>query len=345
MAAPEASKATKAASTALTTSFNGAMKAAIWLLSVDESTATAALAHLDDGEVVRLRGAMDKIQKVSPEQLAAIRQEFQTLLENQPLRLRGSIEYLNKLAVKALGESRAALLLNPKQQEGGASGFDNVPVEALASTLEQEHPQVIAAIVATMEPGRASSVVTLLPKDIGEDVVARVARLTKIPHGALQRVEQVLAAWLPQASTSEVTVDGVRLAATMLNQLDAERSDAILGAIAKHAETLASDVRQAMFTFEDLVRLDKRGLQSLLKEVQSDQLLLALKAASEEVRGKIFDSLSKRSAEMLQEDLSLLGPARLADVEAAQNAIVASALQLQASGKITITGQGGGDYV
>ena len=194
-------------------------------------------------------------------------------------------------------------------------------------------------MLATLTPQRASEVLLHLPEANRQDIVVRVARLSKMPHASLTRAQEVLSAGLPVKGTADYEVDGVRVAATMLNQLQVETAENILESLG--SETLSAEVRQAMFTFEDLLKLDKRGMQALLKEANGEQLLLALKAASDELREKIFASLSKRAAEMMREDLEVMGPARLADVEKAQMEIVTVALKLRAEGKINVVGAGG----
>ena len=321
---------------------NGAAKAALWLLSVDEDVAVAALSLLSAEELVRLRKAVESIEKVGPEQLTAIHSEFNRLLEEQPLRVRGNLDYLKQLTAKALGETRAAQLMPAREALPPSAMLMEADPERLAMLLKQEHPQVIAAVLTTLSAKRASDVMMLFEEELRKNVVGRLAKLTKVPQASLARAQQVLSAGLPAEGGQEYTVDGVRLAASLLNQLQTEMVDGILAGFA--TPELAEDVRQAMFTFEDLARLDKRGMQSLLKEVPSDQLILSLKGAPEQLKEKIFDSLSKRAADMMREDLQLMGPVRLAEVEKAQETIVGIALRLRSEGKITVMG-GGGDFV
>lgn len=321
---------------------NGAAKAALWLLSVDEDIAVSALSLLSAEELVRLRKAVESIEKVGPEQLSAIHSEFNRLLEEQPLRVRGNLDYLKQLTAKALGETRAAQLMPAREPLPPSAMLMEADPERLAMLLKQEHPQVIAAVMTTLSAKRACDVMMLFEEELRKDVVARLAKLTKVPQASLARAQQVLSAGLPAEGGQEYTVDGVRLAASLLNQMQTETVDGILADF--KTPELADDVRQAMFTYEDLGRLDKRGMQSLLKEVPSDQLILSLKGAPDTLKEKIFDSLSKRAADMMREDLQLMGPVRLAEVEKAQEAIVAIALRLRSEGKITVMGQGG-DFV
>lgn len=324
----------------------GAVKAALWLLSSEEETAVSTLQHLTSDEVRRLRLAAETMQKYTPEQLALVHHEFRRLLEQQPLRVRGSVEYLYRLGMQAWGEQKANILLRPVHEAvPPATLLIEADVETLAVALLEEHPQIIAAVLTTLTPVRAMDVLKKFPDAIRIDVLTRLARLKKVPQASLARAQQLLSAGLPVVDAQDYNVDGVRLTATLLNQVgDSEQVESLLKAIAEEKESLATDVRAAMFTFEDIMKLDRRGVQTLLKDVPADRLLLALKAASENMKNKIFEGLSKRAAEMMREDLSVMGPTRLTDVEAAQNEVVAIVLRLRDEGKIAVIGNSG-DFV
>ena len=317
----------------------GPMKATLWMLSVDEALAIGTLEHLNHEEVSLIRKTVEEIRKVTPEQLARVHSDFARLLEEQPLRLNGSVEYLTRLAVQAYGETRAKVMLSRSNTLPAADLLVQTEVPILAAILSEEHPQVVAAVLASLTAKRASEVITSLPEDLRREVIGRVARMNKMPHESLARAQHVLSESLPTLSDQDYAVDGVRLAATMLNQLQTDAAEKILSAIP--SEETATLVRQAMFTFEDLSKLDRRGMQALLKEANTEQLLMALKAASDPLRDKVFESLSKRAAEMMREDLQAMGPARLSDVEKAQMDVVNTALRLQEEGKLNIVGQGG----
>ncbi len=325
-----------------TNTLKGAVKAAIWLLSADERTAVDSLALLSGEEIIRLREAVETMEKVGPEVLSAIHSEFQKLLSEKPLRVRGSMGYLQHLANAALGEARAGALLMRRDALPPSAVLMEADVEILATLLSEEYPQVVAAVIATLTPAKASQVLLKLGETMRREVIARVARLHKVPHTSLTRAQQVLSSGLPVASGEDYDIDGVRIAASLLNQLEPEKAEEILGNLG--AEALAAQVRQAMFTFEDLTRLDRRSLQTLLKEVSSESLLISLKAASDAVKTKIFEGLSKRAGEMMREDLGMLGPTKLADVEKAQADIIAVATRLRSEGKVTVVGLGG-DFV
>jgi len=344
MPAPPAPPAPGASATA--TPMSGAMKAALWLLSAEEEVAVGTLRLLTPEELRKLKQTAESIQKIDPKELVRVHQEFRVILEQQPLRLRGSVNYLNKLAAQAFGEvSAQAMLRTPEEPMSPAAVLQEADVDTLAATLVEEHPQIIAAVLTTLPAARASSLLSKFEEPVRGEVLARLARLTRVPQSALIRAQQLLSANLPVVQVKDQPVDGVRLAATVLNEVEQTEADKMLQSMAAETEALATSVRAAMFTFDDLSKLDRRGLQALLKDVPADRLLLALKAASDTLKAKIFEGLSKRAAEMMQEDLMAMGPTKLADVELAQADIVKVAMRLRDEGKITIVGAGGGGFV
>lgn len=325
----------------------GATKAALWLLSVEEDLAVEILSHLSDKEISAISGEVKNLGKTSPAQLAAIHNEFNQTLALEPLHLKGSMDYLGKLATRAFGEDKAWGLLgmgeDPLDEEN--PGLGKADIDVLSSMLKSEHPQIVSAVLANIDPSRSSEIIKRLPENVRRDVVGRVAKLSRVPRQVLDVAERVLSAGLPTSRDADREVDGIRSAAQLLNHLEAEMADDILDSLESETDTVAQEIRQAMFTFEDLSALDRRGFATLLKEVQSDQLLVALKTASNDLKDKVFSSLSKRAAEMLKDDLEVMRPVRLAEVQEAQQGIVAVALQLKNEGKLVIAGAGGDEFV
>lgn len=336
---------TTVAHTKLANDVRGVLKAGLLLLSIDEDVAIQILGQLTEQEILRLRDAIGTLGKTAPEQLAAIHSEFQKNLHSHVLHVRGGTDYLTRLAMRAHGEEKIQkLLVSPQTLTKAAPELAKANAKTLWPLLEKEHPQVIAAVLASLDVERATQLLKRMPEQLRADVVHRVATMTKIPGHIMAIVEKVLSAGLPVSNENDTQVEGVKIAATLLNKLGAEFSDKVLTSVNERSGKLGSDIRQAMFTFEDLGRLDRKNFQVLLKEIQNDQLLLALKTATDSLKDKIFGCISKRAADMLREDLEMLGPQRLADVEKAQSEIVATALQLRTSGKLTLM-DGGGDYV
>ncbi len=326
---------------------NGPTKAAIWLMSIEEDLAVQIMSHLEDDEIVRIKERIESLSTKSPEHITLVHSEFMSRLQRPVLSGRASSAYLKKLMVRAKGEEKANQLLNPPVSTTSTEvpGVGTMDPKTLAPWLTNEHPQIAAVCLARLEPAQASIVLGLLPENMRVEIVRRIAALTHVPDTAVSELERALSATLPTESGVRRELNGVRAAAQVLNQLGRDDAQKLLETLGQSNADLVTGIRRAMFTFDDLVTLDRRGFQMLLKEVQSDQLLLALKAANRDVRNKVLASLSKRAADMLKDDLETMGPVRLADVEKAQQGIVDTALQLRADGRLAIAGQGGEEFV
>jgi len=224
--------------------------------------------------------------------------------------------------------------------------LSRIDPETLASLLGKEHAQSLAALLAHVEVDKAAAVLKHLPAHVQTEVVRRMASLESIPHTTIEEAERALREELALVSEAKVaTIDGLKRAADLVSRLDGEIGEKLLDAIDRSNEELALAIKRSMFTFEDLLKIDNRDLQSVLKEVSSEQLRLALKSASPEMREHVLGAMSRRAAEMLMDDLESMGPVKLSIVEEAQSQIVEVALQLQSDGKITIAGAGGEEMV
>ncbi len=324
---------------------DGPLKAALWLLSVDEATAIAVIGRLDEPELLRLREGAAQVRTAAPEEIQAIHQELQIQAQRGGPRLKGGIDYLTMLLTRAVGEERASRVLVGPEVERQRGGLARADSDALAAALAEEHPQLVAAVLASLPPKRSAELLGKLGKEMAAEVMRRFAELEAVPAEALALVEGTLAAGLPVADERERQLDGARGAALLLNQLPEADANALLEGLSTERAEIATKIRRAMFRFDDLARLDRKSFQMLLKEIPSDQLLLALKTASPEIKNKVFAGLSRRAAEMLKDDLQMMGPARLADVEAAQQTVVDAAIQLKNDGKIMLAGAGGEGFV
>lgn len=322
-------------------SLEGPEKAALWILSVDEEVAAKVIAELDGTELQVLRDAVARVKKAKPEQIAAVHGELIASLDTPRLALHGRESYLMKLAEKSPAFADAFGTPEEKQKKKAAEEAKQPTIadadpEALAAILEEEHPQVVAAVLARLDPKHAAKVLKHMSTAAMTTIVSRLAKIKTIPEPALEAAEKILVEQLPQAAGADVAFDGTRIAGLLLNQLGPETADKVLASVGEDTPEVAAKVRRAMFTFDDLAKLDKRGMQTLLKSVDNAQLLVAMKTSSDDLKGKIFDSMSKRAAEMMRDDLELLGPQRVSDVEAAQEAIVGVAMTLRTEGKLNI---------
>ncbi len=329
-------------------SLSGAQKALLFLVSIEESIATRILSFLRAPEVAELRAASETLEEVDPEAILGIHREFiEVVQQGVPTSLKGSGAYLRRLAGKALGEGQIADLWEGKREVHGAmADIGKLDVATILPMLEREHTQTLAVIFSMLDPEYASELLGHFPAEQQSEILRRTALLKSVPQSVVDEIERQFAAELQAlGDMDKKEIDGVEAAAGLLKRLDAERAEELIQELDGIDTEAAERVRKAMFTFEHLLRVDGRGMQALLKEISTDQLTLALKTASEELKEKIFGNISARAAATLRDELELMGPVRLSDVEAAQGAIVETALGLERDGKIQIAREGGGDYV
>lgn len=315
---------------------SGAQKAVLMLLSIDEAAATPILAELGAEDVGKLREAAAGLTAVPTQALESVYQEFIQNTQHAVAVPGGGVRYLRKLTGRAHGEHVAQKIF----LEGNAGPLERLtsadPV-ALASVMEREHPQLIAAVISQLENEKAARVLEQLPEALRPVVLERLGTMREIPASLLEEVATALSAELPQVSGDGVrSIDGVARSAALVRRLDRQTGEALLGSIEEGNSELAVEIRRAMYTFEDLGALDARALRSLLEAVPVEKLTLALKTATEALRNHVFTSMSKRAAERIREDMDAMGGVRLADVEAAQREIVEVALRLDAEGTISL---------
>lgn len=316
----------------------GPQKAVLLLLSLDESVAGPVVAELSPDELRHMNDAVKQMDAVPADTLGEVYRQFVFDARDIVALPRGGASYLKKLAARVLGDAGSQAVFT-----------DEVPTSievlagadpgALASLLSGEHAQVVAAILSQMEPARAGRVIDGLPDEARADVLSRLAEMTEISSNSLDEVARALASELPGASgESSLAINGVAASAAVVRSLNRETGNALLGDIDALDHGLASQIRKAMYGFEDLKVIDPKSMRELLKMIAGDKLALALKTASEELRGHLFQSMSRRAADLVREDLEMMGAARLSDVEAAQHEIVEIALRLEAEGAISLGG-------
>ncbi len=318
----------------------GPEKAVLMLLSLDENIAAPIVAELEDGDLRKLREVAAMMRAVPASSIDDVHREF-VEKANQAIAVpRGGVTYLRRLAARSFGEARSEGIF-VDAPKSAISQLATADVAALAAALEQEHPQLIAAVLSQLDATRAARILETLPPQLQMDTLARLGSITEVPAGLLEEVAKAIAADLPAAEAeASMSVDGVARAAALVRKLPKEQQAELLSGLTDTMPEVAGEIRRAMFTFEDLKVLDARQLRMLLKEVQSDKLVLALKTAGEEVKAKIFGSMSSRAAELLKDDLSALGGVRLVDVEAAQREIIETAMRLESEGTISLGGDG-----
>lgn len=314
----------------------GPEKAVLMLLSLDESTAAPIIAELDMDDLRKLREVATVMRAVPASALDSVYQEFLERSQEAIAVPKGGVRYLRRVATRALGEAKTQeiFLEGPQSSLERLASADDA---SLASVLEREHPQLIAAILSQIPTNKAVAVLEQLPEESRAGILERLGKMSEVPAGLLEEVAATLSNELPHAGTEAlISVDGIAKSAALVRRMNRETGEILLGNLAEGDADLATEIRRAMYTFEDLSMLDQKSLRSLLESVPSDKLVLSLKTASEKLKEQIFSSMSKRASDRLREDLEILGGVRLADVEAAQREIVEQALMLAAEGVITL---------
>jgi flagellar motor switch protein FliG len=325
---------------------SGVERAAILLLTLGESEAAEILKHLGAKDVQRLGRSMAELNNVSRDEVRSVLGEFTTALDNQTSVGVGSDDFIRRVLVNALGEEKAASLMDRISLGGARKGLDALKwmdARQVAETVRNEHPQIIAIVLSYLEPEQSAEVLGCLPEGLRADLVMRVATLDGIQPSALAELDDMMEKTFAASCGStgkSSSMGGLRVAAEMLNLLDSSVGTTIMGDIGKTDEGLSQKIQDLMFVFDDLLEIDDRGMQELLRQVPADRLLIALKGADETFKTKVFKNMSQRAAEMLKGDLEAKGPVRLADVEAAQKEILLAARKLADEGTINLGGKG-----
>jgi flagellar motor switch protein FliG len=316
-------------------------KAAVLMTLIGQKEAAEVIKHLSPREINRLSSVMARLPAIPKGQVEGVFQEFAGLMTEQTTIGLGAEAYLRGALVEALGEKRAAGLLERLMHGGDSAGIEAVKWQdprVVADLIKSEHPQIVAMILAYMEADQAHEVVNYLPDELVAQVVPRLATLDMIPPNAIEELNEALEDQLVGESQQIrlTTVGGVKAAADILNHFDASRSQAVLNAIKTFDSDLAQRIYDNMFVFGDLIEVDDRSMQALLRDVDQNLLVPALKGADAALREKFFRNLSQRAAQALQEEIEMKGPLRLSEVEAAQKTILATAQQMESEGKIIL---------
>jgi len=326
----------------------GRQKAAILLISLGPEISAQIFKHLQEEEIEQLTLEIANIRKVPPEKRDEVYQEFyQMCLANEYIS-QGGIGYARELLEKALGAQKATEIIDRLTASLQVRPFDFIrkaDPSQLLNFLQGEHPQTIALILAYLEPEQAASVISALPAESQTEVARRVALMDRTSPEILREVEKVLERKLSSVVTQDYTsAGGVKSLVEVLNRVDRATEKTIIETLEVQDPELAEEIKKLMFVFEDIVQLDDRAVQLVLREIDSHDLALALKGAGEQVMKKIENNISKRAAQMLKEDIEYMGPVRLRDVEDAQQRIVAVIRKLEEQGQIFIT-RGGRDEI
>ncbi len=325
----------------------GVEDAAILLMSLGEAEASEVFKHLAPKEVQKVGEAIAKMKSISRERVESVLSKFTGTASEQSLLVNDNNEYVKSVLRKALGDDKANLLIDRILSGGDVSGIESLKwmdPGSVAELLRNEHPQIIAAILVHLEFDQASDVLKLLPERQRNEVLVRVATLDGIQPSALRDLNEVMGKVLTGGDKmKKAAMGGAKTAAEIINMLGSAVETSVLDFIRESDADLAQRIMDNMFTFEDLQKLEDGAVQALLKEVQSESLVIALKGAPPEMREKIFKNMSKRAAETLREDLESRGPVRLSEVEAEQKEMLKIVRRLADEGQIVLGGSGGDD--
>jgi flagellar motor switch protein FliG len=328
---------------------DGISKSAILLLSLGEEEAAEVFKFLSPKEVQKLGAAMTRLKNVSRERVEAVLSDFHQEASSQSSLGMDSDEYIKSVLTKALGNDKANFIIERILQNSDTSGIEGLKwmePGTVAELIKNEHPQIIASILVHLERDHSAEIMSFFADRLKNDVILRIATLDGIQPSALRELNEVLAKVLSGTDNlKKAAAGGVRTAAEILNYMGNTAETAIVEAVKEHDAELAQKILDEMFTFDNLMDVDDRGLQLLLREVQSESLVVALKGTSEEMRERIFKNMSQRAAEMLREDLEAKGPVRVSEVEAEQKEILKIVRRLMEEGQIAAGGKGEEAYV
>jgi len=329
----------------------GPKKAAILLLALGEDAAADVMKNLEEAEIQQVGYYMSRFTDVSPEELDTVLEEFyrNSVMADEGVNISSSPDFVKNALTKALGADRAKELsdnLRAGEEEAGLEALRYAEPIMISNYIRTEHPQTIALILSYLKNAEQSSAVLRdLPESLQADILYRMAVIESIPPGVISEMNEVLTEEMKTAGSMATSVGGVEPVAEILNSVDKATETRILSSIEETNPDLAEQIRELMFTFEDMALIDAKQMQLVMKDVDQADMVLALKTASDAVKELIFSSMSSRAAEMVRDDLENLGPAKISDVEAAQQKIIKVVKKLEDAGTIIIAGAGGGDVV
>ncbi|MFO7783463.1 MAG: flagellar motor switch protein FliG [Thermodesulfobacteriota bacterium] len=327
----------------------GPRKAAVLLMVMGENFATQVFKHLDEQEVKAIGEHMARIKTVDTQMVASIMDEFFASCTDKNVVGVSGTNFFKKTVSQAFDSRKADSLLNEFVGGDGHRPFEmlrSLSPQVLANLLVDEHPQTIALILVNLSHQSAAETIQILPEAVQSEVIVRIAELDNVPDEIVDEIQDVILEQIADiGNESNEKLGGIQAAAEIMNQLDRKTEASILEGIEADREELAEEIRQSMFVFDDLVYLDDRSIRTMLKEISNDELILALKTASDVLTDKIFGNVSQRAAQMMKEDMEVMGPVRLRDVEQAQQSILKTARRLEEEGKIVLGGKGGDDVL
>lgn len=329
-------------------SLTGPQKAAIFLLAMGEEFTKSFFKRSDEESIQKIGKCMADITYIPAEVMGAVINEFLISFGTETNIPVSGRSFLKNVVTKTLDDEmtrKVFMAIGGDDADAPFGDLAYVPAENIANIIGGEHPQTIALVLSYLPSEKAGEIMTLLPEETRADIGLRVLRIGQVPDEIVNELDEAIKKDLSKVRVASRKFDGVEALANILNQADGETEDMVLANIEREDPDLADMVRQKMFIFEDLLQVDDRSFREILKNIDNQVLVKALKTASEDMKTKIFGNLSERAAAMLQEDMDVMGPVRLREVEEAQQAIIRAAKTLEGEGKIVLAGRGREDVL
>ncbi len=328
----------------------GLRKAAILLICLGEETAAKLLRELNDEEIFKVTRTMAEIEHIPEDIRKRVLEDFELAIEGQAGLVVKGQEYAKKLISSTGSKSRENSLMRQFVTGTEARPLETIakmPATMVAGLLEREHPQTLALVLSTQSPEHASAIIAHLPEDKRPDVIHRIATLDKVSPAVIDQIEEALSneIGIVVSAQEQRQLGGLKKVVDILDNMTDNIDSEILENLEEVDPEMVEDIRKMMFTFEDLCALDGRSIQMILREVNNDSLTMALKTASDEIKDKIFANMSSRAADMIKDDLEVMGPVRLSEVEAMQLTIVKIAMKLEEEGKLVLRKGSGDEFV
>ncbi len=327
----------------------GVEKAAILLLSLSEEDAAQILKHLEPKQVQKVGMAMAAIEDLSQDKISAVHRLFVEQIQNFSTIGFQSEEFIKKALTSALGEEKASNIIEQIVMGSGAKGLDSLKwmdSKQVANIIRNEHPQIQTIVLSYLDPEQSAEIISQFSEKVRLDLLMRIANLEEVQPAALQELNEIMEKqFAGQAGAQAAKMGGLKAAADIMNYLDTNIEGQLMDAIREQDEDMSQQIQDLMFVFDNLLDVEDRGIQALLREIQQDVLMKAIKGADEGLQDKILNNMSKRAADMLRDDLEAMGPIRISEVESAQKEILAIARRLADAGEIMLGGGGGEEYL
>ena len=328
---------------------SGTQKSAILMMLLGEDEASEILKNLTPKEVQHIGTAMYSVEGLDQDTVNKVLDEFLAIIKEQTSLGLGAGDYIQNVLNKALGNDRAQSILGritPTESSNAIEILEWMDSRAISELISDEHPQIIALIISYLDPAQASDVLVMLDEKIQPEIVKRIATIQTVQPDALKDLELVMQKkFAANTSLRASQVGGVKAAAQIMNFMKGEDEQKIFKEVAKFSKNLMTEIQEAMFVFDNLIKSDDKSLQMILRSVETEDLVLAMKGADDVLRDKLFACMSQRAAANIQDEMEALGPVRLTEVQEAQKRIINAARRMSDEGTIVLAGRGGDDYV